>query len=146
MAFLFVLKYVLSTCKTLFLESCIAWNYTTLKLSAWWRFLNLCLTTIWNYTTLKQTTSSLPSFKSLTTIWNYTTLKRIIVRDQCKQCLTTIWNYTTLKLSILVFVHNFWLNYHMKLHYSQTNENISKELVRLNYHMKLHYSQTRSLF
>ena len=34
------------------------------------------------------------------------------------------------------------LNYHMKLHYSQTGTpNTSKQSL-LNYHMKLHYSQT----
>ena len=34
------------------------------------------------------------------------------------------------------------LNYHMKLHYSQTILHINVKLLTLNYHMKLHYSQT----
>ena len=34
------------------------------------------------------------------------------------------------------------LNYHMKLHYSQTNLCRIGRINRLNYHMKLHYSQT----
>ena len=34
------------------------------------------------------------------------------------------------------------LNYHMKLHYSQTNIPTFIFNITLNYHMKLHYSQT----
>ena len=34
------------------------------------------------------------------------------------------------------------LNYHMKLHYSQTRVWGLVKGTRLNYHMKLHYSQT----
>ena len=36
----------------------------------------------------------------------------------------------------------FWLNYHMKLHYSQTKVICDEVPCMLNYHMKLHYSQT----
>ena len=35
------------------------------------------------------------------------------------------------------------LNYHMKLHYSQTIYTTVYICLALNYHMKLHYSQTR---
>ena len=35
-----------------------------------------------------------------------------------------------------------WLNYHMKLHYSQTEVEAYRSNKKLNYHMKLHYSQT----
>ena len=34
------------------------------------------------------------------------------------------------------------LNYHMKLHYSQTDNVKDNPVEKLNYHMKLHYSQT----
>ena len=34
------------------------------------------------------------------------------------------------------------LNYHMKLHYSQTRMTDAECKHELNYHMKLHYSQT----
>ena len=35
------------------------------------------------------------------------------------------------------------LNYHMKLHYSQTGPRLRVCGPLLNYHMKLHYSQTQ---
>ena len=34
------------------------------------------------------------------------------------------------------------LDYHMKLHYSQTNFQGGFAVIKLDYHMKLHYSQT----
>ena len=74
--FLFVWKYMLSIRKTLFLESCTAWNYTTLKHELFMEHFKIGLTTIWNYTTLKQNISSWCPPCSLTTIWNYTTLKQ----------------------------------------------------------------------
>ena len=40
---------------------------------------------------------------------------------------------------------NKMLNYHMKLHYSQTLELCRCTQFLLNYHMKLHYSQTNDL-
>ena len=37
------------------------------------------------------------------------------------------------------------LNYHMKLHYSQTLTTSYNISCKLNYHMKLHYSQTSAI-
>ena len=36
-------------------------------------------------------------------------------------------------------------DYHMKLHYSQTNHEYDKNKDQFDYHMKLHYSQTSNL-
>ena len=118
------------------------WNYTTLKLSTSVNIFIICLITIWNYTTLKLWLFFANVIKCLITIWNYTTLKRSDVINPICCSLITIWNYTTLKLLIRLQLVAHLFDYHMKLHYSQTDGVQINALHGFDYHMKLHYSQT----
>ena len=125
MAFLFVLKYVLSTCKTLFLESCTAsTTMFSLLIPYLAPFFDI-------FHPRHQITGG-----NITYI--HSTHTPHAGRDRPNHHMKLHYSQTFMLIQIVYIV----LNYHMKLHYSQTYNPESRGDKVLNYHMKLHYSQT----
>ena len=127
MAFLFVLKYVLSTCKTLFLESCTA--STTM--------FSLLIPYLAPFFDIFHPRHQITGGN---TTYIHSTHTPHAGRDRPNHHMKLHYSQT-IPASPLRFI---LLNYHMKLHYSQTIKMEEYPLYLLNYHMKLHYSQTRN--